>query len=231
MKKIFVFLIVGIVFLMVSGVFAASPSLPEDVDKFVKKIVQRKGIDIKDIKDVRKVDFDKLPKQIDFKNIDDTNLALYEIDTGEGEPVFVLTVSDEKFRSTVDYKRSFLNFGFGGQMRESGFLETATGVETSLEKGYVMVRGGSITGISTNLEVVNGTESGQIEIIIYKNGMAIGFGNTLNAFSSGVEIDHDIQSEGTIEFESGDVISVYAKAQGDIVWEDVITMIEITTLD
>ena len=119
MKKIFVFLIVGMVFLMVSGVFAASPNLPEDVDKFVKKIVQRKGIDINDIKDVKKVDFDKLPKQIDFKNIDDTNLALYEIDTGEGEPVFILTVSDEKFRSTVDYKRSFLNLGFDGQMSES----------------------------------------------------------------------------------------------------------------
>ena len=44
---------------------------------------------------------------------------------------------------------------------DSTFLNTGTGVEASLEKGYVMMRSGSITGLSTNLEVLSG--NGEIE--------------------------------------------------------------------
>ena len=124
-----------------------------------------------------------------------------------------------------------LNFGFSGESNSSGFLETATGVGSSLEKGYVMVRGGSITGISTNLEIIYTNSSGQVDIIIYKNGKPVGFGNTISASSIGVKNDYDIQSENTITFSAGDVISMYIHVDKGIVWRDDTTMLEITTVD
>jgi len=133
--------------------------------------------------------------------------------------------------------RQFLQFGFDGEMT-SGFLETATGVEGSLEKGYVMMRPGSITAMSTNLEIVtigvpkedvhSGEGNGQIEIIIYKNGEQIGFGNSLEG-DLGIKKDYDVQSNGVVTFEPGDLISVSANSKEGFVWQDVITMIEITT--
>ena len=90
-----------------------------------------------------------------------------------------------------------------------------------------MMREGSITGLSTNLEVVGGGE-GEIDIIIYKNGEQVGLGNSLDG-SLGVKEDYDVQSNGVVSFEPGDVISVYCNTDKDLVWKDVITMIEITT--
>jgi hypothetical protein len=91
-----------------------------------------------------------------------------------------------------------------------------------------MLRKGSITGISTNLEAIKG--SGEIQIIIYKNNERIGFGNLVDISDSGIKKDYDIQSRDIVEFEQGDIISVYVKIQGEITWKDAITMIEISTL-
>lgn len=234
MKKIFVFLAIGMVLLLASGVFALTTELSSELQGFVQSLAEKKGIASGDIVSISEVDFNSLPDEIKLENIDDTSLSLYQIDLGDGTPVYVITLSDKTFQKTletVDLKRSYLNFGFEGFSTGSRFLETATGVETSLEKGYIMIRRGSITGISTNLEVSKGIELGQIEIIIYKNGEVLGFGNTLSTFSSGIKSDYDVQSEETITFESGDIISVYLKTDNWISWSDVITMIEITTLD
>ncbi len=242
MKKIFVFLAVGIILLLSAGVFAFSEDLSEgngklalekDVEDFVKKVVKEKSISENDVKSVRQVDFAELPENVNLTNIDDTNLALYEIDINGEKPIFVITVSEETFKKTLsseDYKRSFLNFGTKETVSGSGFLETATGVETSFEKGYVMTRSGSITAISTNLEIVDG-DSGKIEIIIYKNREPIGFGNSIIADSKGVVKDYDVLSYNTVKFEQGDVLSVYVKSDDNILWKDVITMVEITTSD
>jgi len=51
------------------------------------------------------------------------------------------------------------------------------------------------------------------------------------ADSRGVVKDYDVLSYGTVGFEQGDVISVYVKSDGNILWKDVITMVEITTSD
>ncbi len=213
--------------------------IAEEVQGYVEEFVEKRGIEAQDITNITKVNFDDLPKEVNIENINDANLAIYEIEYNEEEKeeqIFVITYSVEELRAQGDLiiahdKRQFLNFGFDGDMVESGFLETATGVEGSLEKGYVMMRKGSITGVSTNLEVVNGGDSGKIEIIIYKNGESIRFGNTLDAVSSGVKKDYDVQSRDTVTFEPGDIISVYVKAQENVVWKDVITMIEITTIN
>jgi len=255
MKKIVGVLSLCMVVLLIAGVFVTATNVDmvdeikevveqvstgevgEEVFQYIETFVSKKNINPEEINDISKVDFEDLPKEVNIENVGDTNLAIYEVaydDPSEQveKKVFVVTYSVEELKAQGDLiiahdKRQFLNFGFAGEMESSGFLETATGVEASLEKGYVMMRAGSITGLSTNLEVVEGGE-GQIEIIIYKNGERIGFGNGLNAYV-GVGADYDIQSNGVVTFESGDVISVYVDASEGIVWEDVITMIEITT--
>ena len=217
----------------------SSEGVSKEVHGYVKDFIEKRGIHAQDVTNIHKINFNDLPKEVNIENINDANLAIYKINYNEEEEekqVFVVTYSVEKLRAQGDLiiahdKRQFLNFGFSGEMSGSGFLETATGVEGSLKKGYVMMRKGSITGISTNLEVVNGSNSGKIEIIIYKNGEPIRFGNTLDAVSLGIKKDYDIQSKDIVTFESGDVISVNVKAEKNIVWKDVITLIEITTIN
>lgn len=216
---------------------ADSPELAEEVYKYVEEFAGKKGVSPQDINEITQVDFNSLPKEVNIDNIDDTNLAIYQIDynqpsTGEKDKLFVITYSTEQLRSQGDLivaqdKREFLNFGFNGESKDSGFLKSATGVEGSLEKGYVMMRAGSITGISTYLEVLEGT--GQLEIIIYKNGEAIQFGNTFVITSPGVQKDYDIQSKDIVPFEPGDIISLYVKTTEGISWKDVISLLEITT--
>lgn len=173
-----------------------------------------------------KEDLEKIGKNV--KNITKKDDGFYEVDIGEGKPVFAITYSVQKTPVEKKYFKSFLNFGFNGKMNKSGFLKTSTGIESALNKGYIMINKGSITGISTNLEVLDSIDLGQIEVIIYKNEEQIGFRNTLSAKSSGIKKDYDIQSENIVMFEPGDIISVYAKANNEIIWKDVITMVEIT---
>lgn len=213
-------------------------NISERVYEYILDFVEKRDILPSEVSKVREIDFDSLPKEVNIENVGDHNLAIYEIsyeENGEKDRVYVISYSVEELKAQGDLiiahdKRQFLNFGYDGTMVESGFLKTATGVEGSLEKGYVMMREGSITAVSTNLEIMQ-SNSGQIEIIVYKNGEAIGFGNTLDTSSSGVKKDYDVQSKDVVVFDAGDVISVYARAQGDVSWKDVITMVEITTIN
>ena len=221
------------ILLTASGVFAETIGLTDEVKEIVENILIDKGIGEENITSIKPVDYNNLPDAIDIKNIDDTNLAIYEVDIGGDRPVYVITASDELFAGVSKTPTTgdvlILNFGYEGEMKKKDeFLKTATGIETSLEKGYVMMRDGSITGISTNLEVVRG--EGEIEVIIYRNGELVEFGNSFVGGSEGVKKDYDVQSEGTVKFEAGDVISVSVEVEGDVVWKDVITMMEIRTI-
>lgn len=230
MKKIFVVLFIVGIFLMLSGVFAQT-DLSEELNNFIKEVAEKKGIDKTEITNITAVDFNELPGEIKIENIDDSNIALYKIDTKSNQSTFVITFSDKGFKKVstqIYYTTSLLHFGIGEEMNDSVFLKTATGISGNLNKGYVMLRKGSITGISTNLEAVKG--SGEIQIIIYKNNEEIGFGNLVDISTSGIKKDYDIQSRNIVEFEPGDTISVYAKVQGEIIWKDAITIIEISTL-
>ena len=252
MKKIFIFSFVVILsFLLVVSVFAVasaqesfqenekifSSDIGEEALDYVTSFAEKRGVNVNDITNVSKVDFNDLPKEVNIENVNDANLAIYQINYNENtedKKVFVVTYSLEKLKAQGDLivaqdKREFLNFGFEGTMVNDGFLKTATGVESSLEKGYVMARKGSITTISTNLEITKSDDSGKVEIIIYKNGEMILFGNTLDANGQGIKKDYDVQSKDTVTFEPGDVISVYAKSDGNVKWKDVITLVEITT--
>ena len=232
MKKFVFGGVLVIVFLMASGVLAESIGLSEDVQDIVNNVIDKKGINEADIQSVEEVNFEDLPDQVELGDIDATNIAIYKVDYGTDKPLFVLTASDEalaqyKKPSTVISRVMFLNFGYSGIMEESDFLKTATGVEGSLAKGYVMMRKGSITGLSTNIEVLSG--EGNVEIIVYLNGEAIGFRNTIVGDSTGVKKDYDTQSLGIVNFEKGDVISVYLKTEDNIIFRDVINLVEIST--
>tara|TARA_Y100000310_G_scaffold332386_1_gene407864 strand:- start:7743 stop:8444 length:702 start_codon:yes stop_codon:yes gene_type:complete len=231
MKKTLISLFVIGIFLTLSGVFAQT-DLSEELDEFVKKVAERKGISEAQITNITEVDMNNLPNEVNIGNIDDTNIALYQIDSKNNKPAFVITFSDKGFKKTsipsVGYTTSLLHFGIEKEMNDSVFLKTATGVSGDLNKGYVMLRKGSITGISTNLEVVKG--SGEIQIIIYKNNEEIGFRNLVDVSTSGIKKDYDIQSRDIVEFEPGDTISVYTKVNGEITWKDAITIIEISSI-
>lgn len=248
--KLFVIVGICLTVLLVSGLIAAAdsnkvdqiiqgktdPQVSGDVQRYVEKFVEKKGIDADKINNITQVDFNSLPKEVNIENVNDANLAIYQIDynkssTTQGK-VFVVTYSVDKLKSQGDLivaqdKREFLNFGFNGETDKSEFMKTATGVDGSLNKGYVMMRSGSITGISTNLETLKG--NGDIEIVIYRNGEAIQFGNSFAIDSSGIKKDYDVQSKGTVPFEAGDVISAYVKSSDGISWKDTTTLVEITT--
>ena len=232
LKRVFVILAFGIL-LTASGVFAETVGLTEEVKEIIEGLVIEKGIGEENITSIELVDYNNLPDAIKIENIDDTNLAIYEVYIGEDGPLYVVTASQEFFEAVPKTSTTgeilLLDFGYEGEMKKKDeFLKTATGVETSLEKGYVMMREGSITGISTNLEVVRG--EGEINVIIYRNGEAVEFGNNFVGNSTGVKKDYDVQSENTVKFEPGDVISVSVEADKDVVWKDVITILEIVTI-
>ena len=243
MKEILVFSV--LIILLIVGVFAASSAagadvagVGKDVSAFVDNFVSKRGIQPESIKNIRQVDFNALPKEVNIENVQDSNLAIYQVDYAENnqdKKVFVVAYSVEQLRTQGDLivasdRRNFLDFGFSGVMRDSGFLETGAGVETSAAKGYVMPRDGSITAISTNLDVIQAIpgQAGQIEIIILKNGQPISFGNTLSAETIGVKKDYDVQAKEIVSFQAGDVVSVLVKKTGDVSWRDVITIVEIT---
>jgi len=209
-----------------------------EVRTYVEKFVEKKGVPAEDITNVTEVNFEDLPKEVAIENVDNSNLAIYQVDYEEEgkekNQIFVITYSVNELQAQGDLiiahdKRQFLHFGMADERSDSGFLKTATGVEGSLDNGYVMMREGSITGISTSLDVAKADSEGEISIIIYKNGEAIRFSNTLDASSVETKKDYDVQSSEVVTFEAGDLISAYVEGQGDIAWESVITMVEITT--
>lgn len=268
MRKIFIFFVFAVTVLFTLGIFAFVSGFGEDsslissntpsesfpignlsdstissnVSDYVKEFVSKKGIDPKKISNVSQVSFEDLPKEVNIENVNDNNLAIYEVQyndtsqeiSGLDKKVFVITYSVNELKSQGDLivssdKRMFLNFGLNKEISTSDFLNTASGVEGSLERGYLMMREGSITGISTILNVTSFVDGGQAEIIIYKNGKPIGFGNTINLNNLGIKKDYDVQSRGVVTFEPGDLISAYVKVEGSL--RDVITLIEITTLE
>src|SRR4030043_1551141 len=81
-KKIYFIVAIVLLLVLASGVFAQSLGLSGKSREIVDQIVENQGVNKDDIKSVEKVDFDKLPSQVDLKNIDTTNLAVYKIDYG-----------------------------------------------------------------------------------------------------------------------------------------------------
>ncbi|MCX6749420.1 MAG: hypothetical protein NTW17_01595, partial [Candidatus Pacearchaeota archaeon] len=56
-----------------------SGKVGEDVLGYVQDFVSKRGIDAQDVQGVQQVDFNALPKEVNIENIDNSNLAIYEI--------------------------------------------------------------------------------------------------------------------------------------------------------
>ena len=138
---------VCVILFMAASVVATASNVPDAV----KDVVKEKGLDESEINSVNSVNYSSLPKEIDIENIDKTNLEIYEVGVAK-EKLFVLTFGGEQEEKPVlNEQRQFLSFGYSGEIAE-GFLQSASGVTMGQDRGYVMMRDGSITGISTNLE-------------------------------------------------------------------------------
>src|SRR3990167_7646867 len=71
------------------------------VSEFVQGFVSEKGIKPEEIKGVREVDFNALPKEVNIENVNDANLAIYEVDyidtaQQQEKKVYVITYSVEQ---------------------------------------------------------------------------------------------------------------------------------------
>ncbi|MDA3836916.1 MAG: hypothetical protein PF542_04805 [Nanoarchaeota archaeon] len=230
MKKIFAIFVIGVVLLAVT-VFAQGAADDKAVENFVKDVASVKGVEKSTIKGVKELDLRDLPQKVNLNNIDETNLAIYEIDTDAEKPVYVVTASSKFFKETVRKfaQRMLLAYGFNGEIMETTFLKTATGVVTSLQKGYVMTRDGAISGLSTNLEIIEKTSSEPIEVVVYKNSEKVGFRNMFNLNEPGIYSDYDTISGGTIVFEKGDVISLEINIPENTRVRDVTSLLDIET--
>lgn len=222
-KVVISFVIIAMV--LTAGVFADS----RDVKKDIKDLMKEKGVTVLD-SDIKEVNFADLPNEMKIEKIENTSIVIYEVNYS-AKPLFVVSSSDKLFQEDVvplSETKLLLQFGLSGATKKADFLNMATGVQGSLDKGYVMMRSGSITGIATNMEVTSSFVGKGIEVIIYKNGEEVGFRNVLGADSLGVKIDYDVQSKGIVNFKAGDIISVYVDSGDGATWDDVTTTIEIT---
>lgn len=197
MKKVFVFITIGILVLMITGAVFANSVSANLINQTSENSITLKGLEISQL-------------------------------NNSGRSILRIRASSKGDSLNVISQRSreLLDFGFKGERNNSEFLETGTGVKGSSENGYVMMRKGSITGISTNLEVVKKGYS-NIEVLIYKNGKEVGFRNLINP-QVGIDRDYSLQSEGIVNFNAGDVISTYLVNKDNII-KNVNTLIEITT--
>ena len=229
-------LIISLVLLFSAGAFAAtfsaekiSGTITEEVSKYIEYFIEKEGVTSENVDKITEIDQSNLPAGADLRQIDKNNIGIYEVNyTKEGvaKRVFVVTYSTNEFEGTGGGKtiQSYV-FGYGGIANESDYLDSTTGVKTGVENGYVMLRQGSVTGISTSMEL---SGKGSVYVKVYKNGEDTGFGNLISSEDK-QKIDYDLQSEGVITFEPGDILSVYVEIAGEAEWGNVITTVEATS--
>lgn len=227
-----VFILFGFIFIILAGafVFAAESnqlnSISQEVQNYVKGFVEKGGINETSVQSVTEIDKNSLPDDIDIKKIEDNKVGIYQVnysDQGEQKKVYVITYSAEEFKKQEQPKNvQYLQFGktLGSA---SVYLDSASGVESGEDNGYVMMRSGSITGISTSVIISDG--NGKLSIRIYKNGEDTGFENLISSQDK-KKLDYDLQSEDIVTYAPGDIISVYVEQIGDINWSRMTTMVE-----
>ncbi len=204
----------------------------KDTFDYLKDFLEKGGVRKEMVRKVKELDKSSLPDNAKIEKIDDSKVGIYDVEydddkTGNRSSVFVVTYSTTEFEQVEESVKivNYLNYGFAGDSNESSYLKTSNGVLSGSDKGYVMMRGGSVTGISTNIDLDG---DGKVSIKVYKNGEDTEFGNLISV-SDKKKVDYDLQSEDVVTFEPGDVVSVYIEVKGDVVWGEVITMVETTS--
>ena len=169
--------------------------MSENVEEFVKDLVENtQEISEQDIVGIIRINQSNLPEDVQIKEIEENNVGIYEVNytkNNQTQKIFVFTYATAnliKKETTIAKNIQYLNFGFVGTSEEARFLNSATGVALG-DKGYVMLRPGSITGISTNLDL---TGSGEVIITVYKNGVDTGFQNLISSEDTS-KLDYDLK--------------------------------------
>lgn len=218
----------------------AGEGVENSTKDFVVDFVSGRGIRSDQIMNISLVDLNSLPNHASIDNVNDANLAIYNVKYNEDnaeESVFVVVYSLNELEDKGDLiflnnNKNILVYGSNMELSGEGMFLQSTGVEGSLENGYTMIRKGSITAISSSMNLISGSDEDVIEVVIYKNGEPMSFGNSFSLDSKGLRRDYDLQSEGIIKFLPGDVISVYVRSSSgsnQTIWKDVVTLIEIST--
>lgn len=234
MKRFSVVFAFVLVILLGTSVLAQSISATNvtgNTANFVKNIASNRGIPPSDIKDVKQVDLNNLPSEVNIKNIDNTSIAMYQVNLNNStKPIYVITASQNEFKKAVQNftSRMLLNLGLSGTVDHSEFLMSAAGVQGSTNQGYVMLRSGSITGLSTSLNVEKTLAGKTAQIVIYKNGQLVGFRNTFDLGKTGPQSDYNTLGEGIINFNKGDVISIEVLLPEGAQVKDINTLLELT---
>jgi hypothetical protein len=227
-KEVSVFLILLV--LVSAGAFAQT-SVTSDINNYVKGFIEKGGLNGSSVDQITEIDQSSLPDDVEIKEVDKNKVGIYEVnytgDSGDKESVYVVTYSTPKLKQKAETKNvQIVVFGSSTSNNESKFLDSSTGVQTGENAGYVMLHSGSLTGISSSSGILEG--DGQIVIKIYKNGEDTGFENLISS-EDDKKIDYDLQSEGAVSYDAGDIISVYVEQQGNLKWGNVITSVEITS--
>lgn len=224
-------LIIVFLFVFSAGVLAQNSDVSDDVDSFIKNFVEKSGVAKKsEISGVREINQIDLPEDVEIKEIDENKVGIYEVNYSifnESKKIFVVTYASTQLPKKQSQVKNIQNlfFGFAGDLKESSFLESSNGVLLNANKGYVMLRKGSITGISTSLDL---SGDGKVFVSVFKNGIDTGFGNVISA-NNLETIDYDLQSEGVVTYTPGDIISVYVWQSGKVSWGNVVTVVESTS--
>lgn len=213
--------------MLAGGVFV-SANVSLEVKSLINEVVSRE-VGSQEIGELIVMDSQEIKETFGGVVLDQNNVAIYKIESSE-KPLYVISLSEnslnlvENEEESITRSTSYLSFGLDGSYRESSFLKNSGGVFGSKEKGYVMLGKGSISGISTSVEILESVDNSLLEILIYKNGEVVGLRNVF--VEEGVLKDYDVYSFGVISYEPGDVISIYASSYG-LVYKDVITLLEI----
>ena len=208
---------------------AVEGDVSDDVKNYVDSFLKKTGIGNEGIGEIKEVDQNNLPKEIDIEKIDKNNVGIYEVNyskNNQSQKVFVVTYTTHEFEPEKKIETNniqYLNFGISGISNADSYLNSAVGVVTGSDNGYVMLRSGSVTGVSTSLDL---SGEGSAEIKVYKNGQDTGFSNLILSDDNSKK-DFDLQSENIVIFDAGDIISVYVKTKGNVQWGDAITLVEI----
>ena len=228
-----VFIAFGLI-ILIAGTFAqtmpgSTEQITQEVSNYIKSFVNEEGINKSQITDISVVDVNNLPKELEIKQIETNNIGIYEVNYTENnipKKVFLVTYSTNELKERNTIAKNVQSFIFGKSIESSSsdYLEVA-GVKTSDQIGYVMIHSGSITALSTSLEITGGT--GKLFIEVYKNGKDTGFGNVITS-SDNKKLDYDTQSENIVTYEPGDIIAVYVYNTGDVTWKNTIATVETT---
>ncbi|PIN94359.1 hypothetical protein COU53_03875 [Candidatus Pacearchaeota archaeon CG10_big_fil_rev_8_21_14_0_10_30_48] len=233
MKKEVLLSFLVILLVLSAGVLAQeiSNTIDATTEKFVKGFVEKSDIAKNgEVKSVNSVNQSNLPDDLEIKEINENNLGIYEVnftdEVGFPKKIFVVTFATNDFKKKEAPMKNVQNlyFGLSTESSKSDYLETSTGVKTGEQIGYVMLREGSVTGISSSLEL---SGKGKLLISVYKNGVDTGFYNLIDSDGK-TAIDFDLQSENVVTYSPGDIISVYVQKSGSVSWNNVVTTVETT---